>query len=100
MMMMKNLQLNKKRASLITSKSVYSPDSTGCSWDSLNWSCAYDSIIMGLYSLYNDATISCQLEWSIQSTLTHFLAENFDSINANLNKTVKNNQFGKIFEII
>jgi len=48
---------------------------------------------MGLYSLYNNATDSCRLEWSIQSALTHFLAENFDSIQANSTKTLKNNQF-------
>ena len=90
---MKNLQVKKKRASFITSKSVQNPYSTGCSWDSLNWSCAYESIIMGLYSFFNNVTTSCQLEWSIQSTLTHFLAKKFDSINANLTEPHKNNHF-------
>ena len=81
----------KKRKLLIESElNLYS---TGCSWDSLNWSCAYDSIIMGLYSLYNNTNISCQQEWSTQSTLTHFLSERFNYIQANSSRNLKDNQF-------
>jgi len=52
----------------------------GCSLDDSNWSCAYDSIIMGLYSLYHNLSTHDQTDWSMQSTSTHFLAEGFTSI--------------------
>ena len=51
---------------------------------------------MGLYSLYNNATINCQLEWSIQSPLTHFLAEEFESIRDDSNQNFTNNHFNNL----
>ena len=35
---------------------------------------------MGLYSLYHNLSRHGQIEWLIQSNLTHFLAEGFNSI--------------------
>ena len=55
----------------------------GCSWHSSNWSCAYDSVIMGVYSLYNNLCTNSWIIWTLQSSLTHFLAEGFNRLKSN-----------------
>ena len=54
--------------------------STGCSWDNKNWSCAYDSVLMCLYALYESTSTNYHMEWSIQSTLTSFLTQEFNKL--------------------
>jgi len=61
--------------------------SSGCRWDSLNWSCAYDSVFMSLYSIFACHTSPFHHNFSISSPIAKKLEVSFMNI---LNSSSKN----------
>jgi hypothetical protein len=55
----------------------------GCSWSSVDWSCAYDTIFMVLFHIYVAAPVGWKECWKFQVTIGS-LAEGFDDLSLNV----------------
>ncbi|KAK0218999.1 hypothetical protein IW262DRAFT_1462620 [Armillaria fumosa] len=55
----------------------------GCKWDSRNWSCAYDSLLMPLFYLYWSQNITWRDTWLASTEVTRLVGVVFRSIGVN-----------------
>ena len=64
-----------------TSGLVQPPPTGGCSWSSIDWSCAYDCTIMVLLYAYTAATEERRLDWKHTGlAVTNHLTDNLDQV--------------------
>lgn len=59
----------------------------GCQWSSANWSCAYDSLFMILYSSFTQLSLEFQTEFSIVSDISNGLAHSFQLLSSEPNQS-------------
>ena len=64
-----------------TSGLAQPPPTSGCSWSSINWSYAYDCVIMVLLYAYTAATEEWHLDWKYTGlAVTNHLTDNLDQV--------------------
>jgi len=70
-------------------QSLSTPIGAGCQWSSTNWSCAYDTVFMVLFHIYQQANPLCRKAWMINTNdFSKSLSLLFDHLlesNSNLN---------------
>lgn len=52
----------------------------GCVWSERDWSCAYDSVFMMLFSTYHYSSAVLRIKWISESERIHQLSEIFDDL--------------------
>ena len=72
------------------------PISSGCIWSNIDWSCAYDSMLMSLFYTYLSFNIATRKKWCQEMTLTDNLAMLFDNLLRSNESLMSSNAFNVV----
>ena len=65
----------------------------GCVWSSLDWSCAYDCVVMSTFYAYLSFNDTVRAKWRAQTNLTNIIAPFFDNLTASSNNIIRPHHF-------
>jgi hypothetical protein len=72
------------------------PVYAGCTWDNVDWSCAYDSVVMTVFYSYLFFSVPSRQTWRELTPLNRALAQSFDSLISSPTRMSSGNEYNII----